>query len=187
MVQKKCFAWVLILLTLLVLLSPLFQAFSATSNQTKQPGHCVWYGQCHRNERGYQYCPYNGTAKPLGAEGIAVLKEWCPQFLDTLDATHATCCDVDQLKTLDKNIKLAANFLKRCPSCMNNLAKHLCHFTCSPVQSDFFNATIKTGTQDNKTVEFVDGIDLYIRTDYLEGKCKNTGFFFFSNKTKCLQ
>lgn len=146
------------------------QASTATSNQTTKPGHCVWYGQCHKDARGYQYCPYNGTAKPLAADGVAILKEWCPQFFETLNSAKDTCCDVEQLKTLDKNIKLAANFLKRCPSCMNNLAKHLCHFTCSPTQSDFMNATIKEETKDNKTEEYVAMIDLYIKTDYLEGK-----------------
>lgn len=107
----------------------------------------------------------------MGAKGIAVLKEWCPQFLEEeLDpSTHATCCSVEQLQTLDKNIKLAANFLKRCPSCMNNLAKHLCYFTCSPGQSNFMNVSVKVDTKDNKTVEYVDAMDLYIKSDYMEG------------------
>lgn len=131
----------------------------------------MWYGQCHKDLHGYQYCSYNGTAKPLPNAGVAILKQWCPQFLDSLDTnTHATCCDLEQLNILDRNIKLAANFLKRCPSCLNNLVKHLCYFTCSPEQSDFINTTVKTETKDNKTVEFVESIDLYIKTDYLEGK-----------------
>lgn len=148
------------------------QTFSAKSNETKKSGHCIWYGECHKNSNGIQYCPYNGTAKALAPEGINILKKWCPQFLDTLNSAAETCCDVEQLKTLDSNIRLAANFLKRCPSCMNNLAKHLCHFTCSPTQSDFINATIKTDTVNNKTVDYVAAIDLYIRTDYLEGSLK---------------
>lgn len=164
---------------IIVILIP--QAISATNNYTKPPGHCVWYGNCHKDQHGQQYCSYNGTAKPLPAEGVAILKEWCPQFLDTLDnTTHATCCDMDQLKILDTNIKLAANFLKRCPSCMNNLAKHLCYMTCSPVQSDFLNASVKIDTQNNKTVEFVDAIDFYITTDYMEGKCYGQLIPFYS-------
>lgn len=146
-----------------------FQALSAASNQSKQPSHCVWYGQCHKDIHGNQYCPYNGTAKALATDGIAILQEWCPQFLGTLNTAKETCCDVEQLNILNTNIKLAANFLKRCPSCMNNLANHLCHFTCSPRQSDFINATIKTAAINNKTVEYVSGIDLYITTEYLEG------------------
>lgn len=52
-----------------------------------------------------------------------------------------TCCDTNQLKTMDQSIKLAANFLKRCPSCLQNLVKHICDFTCGVDQSRFINVT----------------------------------------------
>lgn len=42
-----------------------------------------------------------------------------------------------QLETLNTNVKMAANFLQRCPSCMTNFVQHICDFTCSPQQSQF--------------------------------------------------
>lgn len=42
-----------------------------------------------------------------------------------------------QIDVINKNIQLAANFLQRCPSCLANLVRHICDFTCSPNQSDF--------------------------------------------------
>lgn len=44
-----------------------------------------------------------------------------------------------QLTLFNDNIKLAANLLNRCPSCMSNLVRHICEFTCSPHQSTFVN------------------------------------------------
>jgi hypothetical protein len=52
-----------------------------------------------------------------------------------------TCCDTNQLKTMDQNILLAAAFLQRCPSCLQNLVKHICDFTCGVNQSRFINVT----------------------------------------------
>jgi Niemann-Pick C1 protein len=52
-----------------------------------------------------------------------------------------TCCDTEQLKTMDQNIVLAAAFLQRCPSCLRNLVKHICDFTCGVDQSRFINVT----------------------------------------------
>lgn len=42
-----------------------------------------------------------------------------------------------QIDTLNENVKKAANFLARCPSCMKNFVQNLCDFTCSPQQSQF--------------------------------------------------
>lgn len=42
-----------------------------------------------------------------------------------------------QIAVLNENVKLAATFLKRCPSCLSNLVKHLCEFTCASNQSNF--------------------------------------------------
>ena len=70
-----------------------------------------------------------------------------------------TCCDIKQLKTLDRNTAMVAALFKRCPSCLNNLMKIFCEYTCSPKQSTFINVT-----------EVVEA----------EPKCKsNFGFFFF--------
>lgn len=51
---------------------------------------------------------------------------------------------------LNKNILLAANFLDRCPSCMANLVRHLCEFTCSPKQSEFIHVVSTEANKDGK-------------------------------------
>jgi len=90
-----------------------------------------------------KYCPYNGSAKPLDPKGQELLIKHCPHlFVDDGKGIN-TCCDADQLVTLDANIKLASNFLKRCPSCLDNLVKHFCDFTCAANQSKFINVTEK--------------------------------------------
>jgi Niemann-Pick C1 protein len=48
-----------------------------------------------------------------------------------------TCCDTAQLKALDENLRLAEGILKRCTSCVKNLIRHICEFTCSTTQSKF--------------------------------------------------
>lgn len=50
-----------------------------------------------------------------------------------------------QLKVLNSNIALVANFLKRCPSCLSNLVTHICDFTCDAHQSTYIEV-IKTDT-----------------------------------------
>lgn len=80
-----------------------------------------------------------------------------------------TCCDSEQIATFANSIKLAANFLKRCPSCMMNLVRHLCDFTCSPQQSNFMEivATKDNGTLTNGT--YITEVNLYVTNDYLNG------------------
>lgn len=76
------------------------------------------------------------------------------------------------------NIRLAANLLNRCPSCMNNLARHICEFTCSPVQSNFINV-LKIGKNPKNNRSYVDEIDVHITEQYLVGtynSCKNVQF-----------
>lgn len=53
--------------------------------------------------------------------------------------------------TLNKNVELAANFLKRCPSCMTNLVRHMCDFSCHADQSKFMEVK---EFEKSKTGEF---------------------------------
>ncbi|XP_015594576.1 NPC intracellular cholesterol transporter 1 isoform X2 [Cephus cinctus] len=135
-------------------------------------GHCIWYGQCYVDPvlQHKKNCVYNGTAKVLDTEGQILLHKLCPHLLTDSGDGVRTCCDVEQLKTLDANIKLASNFLKRCPSCLNNLQKHFCEFTCSQSQSAFINIT---SIEEDANTTYVDGIDVYITKKYLEGTYKS--------------
>ncbi|KAH0955249.1 hypothetical protein HN011_012453 [Eciton burchellii] len=148
----------LLLLTLSNLTSPVIG---------EENGNCVWYGQCYTDAAMHKkYCPYNGSAKPLDPKGQELLIKHCPHLLVDDGKGINTCCDADQLVTLDANIKLASNFLKRCPSCLNNLVRHFCDFTCAANQSKFINVTEKAQANG---VEYIDAIDMYITNRYLEG------------------
>lgn len=131
--------------------------------------HCVWYGQCNKDVIGrYQNCPYAGPAKELEVEGQMFLKKWCPHFFESEVPVVKTCCDTKQLKTLDQSILLAAAFLQRCPSCLQNLVKHICDFTCGVDQSRFINVTdIEHNNDTGKS--YVNGIDVYLGDEYMNG------------------
>lgn len=60
---------------------------------------------------------------------------------------------LSQLKQFNTQIKLAAAILNRCPSCMTNLARHICDFTCSPYQSEFIKVK-KTGVNKKDNSKF---------------------------------
>ncbi|XP_061516670.1 NPC intracellular cholesterol transporter 1 isoform X3 [Anopheles gambiae] len=147
---------------------------------------CVWYGICNVDSLGRaQYCPYNGTAKAIDTEANDLLKVWCKHLL-VEDATGSinTCCDAAQVKVLNKNVALAANFLSRCPSCMANLVRHMCDFTCSPQQSSFMKvvSTEEVDQQEGESEkadattaaapspkEYITKIDIHITQQYLNG------------------
>ncbi|CAD6208835.1 GSCOCG00010663001-RA-CDS [Cotesia congregata] len=151
-------------ISIAIMLALFFMSFLAVTNA--EEGHCIWYGQCHTDQMGRsQNCYYTGEAKPLNGSGLEILARNCPHMMSN---DVRTCCDVNQLETFDTNIKLAANFLARCPSCLDNLVKHLCEFTCSPKQSLFMNATqIEVNEDTNNT--YVNAVDVFITNKYLQG------------------
>ncbi|XP_071630654.1 NPC intracellular cholesterol transporter 1 isoform X2 [Temnothorax longispinosus] len=148
----------LFLLTLSSLASPVV---------SQENDHCIWYGVCYTDAAMHKkYCPYDGPPKPLTSEGQKLLAKHCPHLLVDDGKGINTCCDTTQLATLDSNIKLASNFLKRCPSCLDNLVKHFCDFTCAVNQSKFINITEKG---EANGVEYINGIAVYITNKYLDG------------------
>ncbi|XP_012258607.2 NPC intracellular cholesterol transporter 1 isoform X2 [Athalia rosae] len=153
---------------LLLALAPLLAVVSSVDD-----GHCVWYGACYTDELLHEKnCPYTGEAKLLDMSGQKLLSKWCPHLMNDTGNGVRTCCSSEQLITLNNNVEIAANFLQRCPSCMNNLVKHICEFTCSPVQSNFMNVTnIQPVPDSNKT--YIDGVQVYISERYIDGTYKS--------------
>ncbi|KAL9926014.1 NPC intracellular cholesterol transporter 1 isoform X2 [Glossina fuscipes] len=132
--------------------------------------NCVWYGVCNTDDfQRKQYCAYNSTAKPISPDGIKLLQERCGFMLE--DGATDFCCDSEQVNILNTNIKLAANFLDRCPSCMANLARHLCEFTCSPKQSEFMH--VVTTEISKKGQLYVNNIDVHITANYTNSTYKS--------------
>ncbi|CAH1135903.1 unnamed protein product [Ceutorhynchus assimilis] len=135
---------------------------STSRTDLPETGHCIWYGQCNQKNGLSQNCVYNGTGKALNSTGAAILKSWCPHMDPGM-----VCCDDTQMMTLDKSVNLAANFLKRCPSCMFNLVRSICDLTCSPHQSTFI-AVKETKTNEQTNKSYVTAVDYYITQNYLE-------------------
>ncbi|XP_061938456.1 NPC intracellular cholesterol transporter 1 isoform X5 [Apis cerana] len=135
---------------------------------TAEDGHCIWYGECYTDKFNMhkKNCPYTGPPKLLDNDGQKLLAKNCPHLMIDSGNGINTCCDKNQLQTMDTNIKLASNFLSRCPSCLDNLVKHFCEFTCSTQQSKFINVT---EIQKENEVEYINGINIYITDKYIEG------------------
>lgn len=121
---------------------------------SEEGGHCIWYGQCYKDLHD-KNCPYDGPAKPLDSEGQKLLAKNCPYLLVDNGKGINTCCDTKQLTTLDQNLKLASNFLKRCPSCLDNLSRHICDFMCGTNQSNFINVTMIKEANGNILFHFI--------------------------------
>ncbi|CAD6997873.1 unnamed protein product [Ceratitis capitata] len=101
--------------------------------------------------------------------GLELLKARCSHLLD--GGATEFCCNSDQISVLNENIKLAANFLERCPSCMGNLVRHLCDFTCSPKQSEFAKVVTTDVTAEGK--KYVTALDIHITAAYLNNTYKS--------------
>ncbi|XP_062548070.1 NPC intracellular cholesterol transporter 1 isoform X4 [Armigeres subalbatus] len=134
-------------------------------------GQCIWYGVCN-NETALtsQYCNYSGPPKPVSDQTKDLLKVWCKHLLVDEDGNGSidTCCDSEQVQILNNNVKIAANFLARCPSCMANLVRHMCDFTCHPKQSTFMEVKA-TELNENNNKDYITEIDLHIMEQYMNG------------------
>ncbi|XP_055920558.1 NPC intracellular cholesterol transporter 1 isoform X2 [Eupeodes corollae] len=133
-------------------------------------GQCIWYGVCNTKPGALnQYCSYNGSAQAISPDGLEALKVRCPHLLE--NGQKEFCCDAQQIKILNSNIGKAATFLDRCPSCMGNLVRHMCDYTCSPNQSNFLYVNSTKTSKDGKL--YVSAVDLHITTDYLNSTYKS--------------
>ncbi|KAF5285860.1 hypothetical protein FQA39_LY04321 [Lamprigera yunnana] len=163
-----------LILFLFILLQALIGSSNASINKSNDDYHCVWYGQCNERNGVHQYCPYNGTAKSIQSEGTRILAKWCPHLISDVESETRTCCDLDQIKAMDINVYLVANFLSRCPSCMHNYIQHICEMTCSPQQSRYIDVVDVKKNEAGK--EYITEIDYFIGNDYVSGtfnSCKD--------------
>lgn len=54
----------------------------------------------------------------------------------------------------------ASNIFLRCPTCMQNFQKSICAMNCSPRQSEFLDAEVKTVYPDDDEGEYKIEIDI---------------------------
>ncbi|XP_055840064.1 NPC intracellular cholesterol transporter 1 isoform X2 [Episyrphus balteatus] len=133
-------------------------------------GQCVWYGVCNTKAGSLnQYCEYNGPPKTITPDGIEALRKRCPHLLE--NGQKDFCCDAEQVQILNSNIAKAGAFLDRCPSCMGNLVRHICDFTCSPNQSNFLYVNDTQTSKSGKV--YVSAVDLHITSEYLNSTYKS--------------
>ncbi|CAH1236520.1 unnamed protein product [Diabrotica balteata] len=143
----------------------------STSRRTSN-GQCIWYGACYQdpNTGSMKNCYYDGPPKKLvDDEAIAILKKRCPDL-----SPEATCCGPDQLQILEMNMALPQTLLSRCPPCMENFLKTVCHMTCSPEHSKFLNVTEKR-FDPATNVTYVNEIDYFMENSFMEnvfGSCR---------------
>ncbi|XP_050509728.1 NPC intracellular cholesterol transporter 1-like isoform X1 [Diabrotica virgifera virgifera] len=165
-----------LLIELVVVFCIINTVLSATSNDSASRrtsnGQCIWYGACYEdpNTGTTKNCYYDGPPKKLvDEEAIAILKKRCPDL-----SPEATCCGPDQLQILEQNMALPQTLLSRCPPCMENFLKTVCHMTCSPEHSRFLNVTEKRFDPETNTT-YVNEIDYFMENSFMEnvfGSCR---------------
>lgn len=111
---------------------------------------CIWYGVCETGEKA-KNCPYSGPPKvlknqPNGDEALTILRKFCPWMYEG-EATK-TCCDYDQLGHLRDGIQKLTSLFITCPSCMYNMRRYICAYTCDRNQSSFMRIDAKKVVND---------------------------------------
>ena len=141
---------------------------------------CVWYGECGSVDSKKKNCPANETAREISEinlEADLILRRRCPHFyketgdiffllieilfdnnVDLYSDKPKTCCDGDQILSMHNSMTMAEGIFGRCSSCLKNMFRSICEFTCSPDQKKFMKATV-LGIND-KNEEYIDGIEV---------------------------
>ncbi|XP_077862775.1 NPC intracellular cholesterol transporter 1-like, partial [Saccoglossus kowalevskii] len=148
-----------------------------------EDGMCIWYGECGESpsdtETGKTVnCLYNDVPKPLTDElGLNILLELCPDliYVDNITGDYMTCCDTDQIVTLQKQTAFPQSAFARCPACLANFMNLYCQVTCNPHNSKFVNAT-RTGY-----IEYYNQTQIY-EVDYYLSKRFADGTFYSCNE-----
>ncbi|PNF39249.1 hypothetical protein B7P43_G16956, partial [Cryptotermes secundus] len=148
-------------LTLLFLLS-----LCEYSTQVED-GHCIWYGQCFTDAKGKIKNCYRTIEAPVLQDpyGLQILNKRCPHLnVDNGTGIH-TCCNTAQLQAMDEKLQLAEGILKRCTSCVRNLMRHICEFTCSTTQNKFIEPAELKQNPANET--YINAMNVYIDPAYM--------------------
>lgn len=147
----------------------LFSLYALPSHCQEEDGKCIWYGQCYTDEKGKIKNCYKVIDPPVlnDPAGLEILARRCPHLNVDSGSGIRTCCDTLQLKALDENLRLAEGILKRCTSCVKNLMKHICEFTCSNTQSKFVEPAELLLTPTNET--YINAMNVYIDREYIDG------------------
>ncbi|CAL1681672.1 unnamed protein product [Lasius platythorax] len=136
--------------------------------------YCAWYGQCGRSGIHPRTCvAKNITARPINnTEAEAILQKRCPHFFEN-DESPETCCNADQIITMDTSMGMAEGIFGRCAICVRNMFRLICDLTCSPEQGRFVKVT-KNDTDAG--IEYVVESEIHVTEEYINAtynSCKN--------------
>ncbi|XP_050308286.1 NPC intracellular cholesterol transporter 1 homolog 1b-like [Anthonomus grandis grandis] len=151
-----------------------------TSAFSLQP-NCSLLHICNYDSKGHgQNCIQpNGTA-PVALdlnntkdyEANTLLRQYCPHFYENSENPEL-CCDADQIAATIDGFQNGVPFA-RCPTCIKNMQKLFCLFSCSPYQY-YMTSDYTTKNSTNGTV-YADTVSLLIDNKTLSGiyqSCKD--------------
>ncbi|KAK2576131.1 hypothetical protein KPH14_007462 [Odynerus spinipes] len=137
---------------------------------------CVWYGQCGSSDSKPRTCVSDTVALPINDENsTAILRRRCPHFFEDTDDPK-TCCSTDQIVTMDANMNMAEGIFGRCTSCLRNIFKFICSFTCSPDQSRFMKVVKDAVDESRPDEKYVEELEIYVAEEFVNktyDSCKN--------------
>ncbi|XP_026475037.1 NPC intracellular cholesterol transporter 1 homolog 1b-like [Ctenocephalides felis] len=135
----------------------------------KSTENCVWYEECTNVGGRGKNCPSNPPHGPKlleDAEAFKILQTYCPEFINDKGEAY-TCCSPQLIKTMGTNIVLASGIFSRCRTCMNNLVKSICQFSCSPDQAKWMTGNKTVNPDDGK--EYFKEMSIQISETYVNG------------------
>ncbi|SGY29591.1 BQ5605_C002g01068 [Microbotryum silenes-dioicae] len=145
----------------------------------REPGRCAMRSSCGKKGvfGGSLPCPFDGEAQENSDPTyLAVLAQVCGEAFP-----KKTCCDLEQLQTLQSSLAQAEPLLATCPACRNNFRHFYCSFTCSPDQSLFVKVTEtqKLKSPDGEEKDAVKSVDFDVAERFGKGfydSCKDVKF-----------
>lgn len=127
---------------------------------------CIWYDQCGHQPTNPDHklnCIYNGEPKPFATqEALDVFATDCPDLYQGPDTK--TCCADSQMLTLDSQLAVPRQLLKRCPSCFNNFLNIWCYLTCGANMSDYMSvkSTLDVKLPNGTQTKGINGVNYVV-------------------------
>ncbi|KAF7384137.1 hypothetical protein HZH66_012387 [Vespula vulgaris] len=135
---------------------------------------CVWYGECGKSNTKIRTCVSNDPARPIGNETATdILRRRCPHFFENTD-DPLTCCSAEQIFTIHSNMNMAEGVFGRCTTCLKNIFRHICDYSCSMNQSRFMKVT-KSKINENG-FHYIEELEIHVAEEFINKtfeSCKN--------------
>nr|ACO15628.1 Niemann-Pick C1 protein precursor [Caligus clemensi] len=131
--------------------------------------HCVLRGICGKDPTvtigkvPMLLCADEGPPNEMPEKLKRRMRKVCPHFETEISASKI-CCTRRQIIDLESNFASLEAVAGHCPTCLYNLKKVFCDFTCHPEQSRFLNASKKIWgkNSEGEEVEMVKELDYYV-------------------------